>query len=88
MNTKMIKVITYGTYDMFHYGHKRLLERAKLLGDYLIVGVTSDDYDKTRGKINNKQSLMERINSVRLSLRSTKARKLTTSKGSALTSSL
>ena len=64
-NTKMIKVITYGTYDMLHYGHIRLLERAKLLGDYLIVGVTSDDYDKTRGKINNKQSLMERINAVR-----------------------
>ena len=60
----MIKVITYGTYDMFHYGHKRLLERAKALGDYLIVGVTSDDYDKTRGKINNQQSLMERIAAV------------------------
>ena len=56
----MVKVITYGTYDMFHYGHRRLLERAKALGDYLIVGVTSDDYDKTRGKINNQQSLMER----------------------------
>ena len=57
----MIKVITYGTYDMLHYGHIKLLERAKQLGDYLIVGVTSDDYDKTRGKINNQQSLMERI---------------------------
>ena len=61
----MVKVITYGTYDMFHYGHKRLLERAKSLGDYLIVGVTSDDYDKTRGKINNQQSLMERIAAVK-----------------------
>ena len=61
----MVKVITYGTYDMFHYGHRRLLERAKALGDYLIVGVTSDDYDKTRGKINNQQSLMERIAAVR-----------------------
>ena len=60
----MVKVITYGTYDMFHYGHQRLLERAKALGDYLIVGVTSDDYDKTRGKINNQQSLMERIAAV------------------------
>ena len=61
----MVKVITYGTYDMFHYGHRRLLERAKALGDYLIVGVTSDDYDKTRGKINNQQSLMERIAAVK-----------------------
>lgn len=61
----MIKVITYGSYDMFHYGHRRLLERAKALGDYLIVGVTSDDYDKTRGKINLQQSLMERVEAVR-----------------------
>lgn len=61
----MVKVITYGTYDMLHYGHIRLLERAKALGDYLIVGITSDDYDKTRGKINNQQSLMERIAAVK-----------------------
>lgn len=61
----MIKVITYGTYDLLHYGHIRLLERAKALGDYLIVGVTSDDYDKTRGKINNQQSLMERVTAVK-----------------------
>lgn len=61
----MVKVITYGTYDMLHYGHIRLLERAKALGDYLIVGITSDDYDKTRGKINLQQSLTERIEAVR-----------------------
>ena len=61
----MVKVITYGTYDRLHYGHIRLLERAKALGDYLIVGVTSDDYDKVRGKINNQQSLMERIEAVK-----------------------
>lgn len=60
----MVKVITYGTYDVLHYGHIRLLERARALGDYLIVGITSDDYDKTRGKINNQQSLMERIAAV------------------------
>ena len=47
----MTKVITYGTYDLLHYGHIKLLERAKALGDYLIVGVTADDFDKTRGKI-------------------------------------
>ena len=61
----MVKVITYGTYDVLHYGHIRLLERAKALGDYLIVGITSDDYDKTRGKINNQQTLMERIKAVK-----------------------
>lgn len=61
----MVKVITYGTYDLFHYGHQRLLERAKALGDYLIVGVTSDSFDLNRGKINAQQSLMERIESVR-----------------------
>ena len=61
----MIKVITYGTYDMLHYGHIRLLERAKKLGDYLIVGVTSSDYDKYRGKINVEQSLTERIEAIR-----------------------
>lgn len=61
----MIKVITYGTFDLLHYGHIRLLERAKALGDYLIVGVTADDFDKTRGKINVQQSLMERVESVR-----------------------
>ena len=61
----MIKVITYGTYDLLHYGHIRLLERAKALGDYLIVGVTADDFDKNRGKINVTQSLMERIEGVK-----------------------
>lgn len=61
----MVKVITYGTYDLLHYGHIKLLERAKALGDYLIVGVTADDFDKTRGKINVQQTLMERIEAVR-----------------------
>ena len=61
----MIKVITYGTYDLLHEGHIRLLERAKALGDYLIVGVTSDDFDRSRGKINVKQSLTERIEGIK-----------------------
>lgn len=61
----MTKVITYGTFDLLHHGHLRLLKRAKALGDYLIVGVTTDDFDKVRGKINVKQSLMERIEGVR-----------------------
>ncbi len=57
-------VITYGTFDLLHYGHVRLLERAKKLGDFLIVGVTSDDFDKTRGKINIQQTLVERMAAV------------------------
>lgn len=61
----MKKVITYGTYDMLHYGHIRLLERARALGDYLIVGVTSDSFDMTRGKINVKQPLCERMEAVK-----------------------
>lgn len=61
----MVKVITYGTYDLLHMGHIRLLERAKALGDYLIVGVTADDFDKKRGKINIQQSLIERIEGVK-----------------------
>lgn len=61
----MVKVITYGTYDLLHYGHIRLLERAKALGDYLIVGVTAENFDRARGKINVQQSLMERIDAVR-----------------------
>lgn len=58
-------VITYGTYDLLHFGHIALLKRAKALGDYLIVGVTSDAFDKSRGKLNVKQSLVERIDAVR-----------------------
>lgn len=63
----MKKVITYGTFDLFHEGHKRLLERAKNLGDHLIVGVTTDNYDKSRGKLNVHQSLVERIENVKKS---------------------
>jgi len=61
----MKKVITYGTYDLLHYGHIRLLERAKALGDYLIVGVTAEGFDMARGKINVQQSLMERMEAVK-----------------------
>ncbi len=61
----MKKVITYGTFDLFHEGHRRLLERAKALGDYLIVGVTTEQYDIQRGKMNVVDSLMRRIDNVR-----------------------
>lgn len=61
----MKKVITYGTYDLLHRGHVRLLERARELGDYLVVGVTADSFDRGRGKINVVQSLAERMEAVR-----------------------
>ncbi len=61
----MTRVITYGTYDLFHEGHYRLLQRAKQLGDYLIVGVTTEEYDRTRGKLNVIDSLMTRIENVK-----------------------
>ncbi len=61
----MKKVITYGTFDLFHQGHYNLLKRAKALGDYLIVGVTTDNFDLERGKMNTCNNVMERIEAVR-----------------------
>jgi glycerol-3-phosphate cytidylyltransferase len=44
------KVITYGTYDLLHYGHVNLLQRAKSLGDYLIVALSTDEFNHVKGK--------------------------------------
>lgn len=61
----MKKVITYGTYDLLHQGHINLLSRAKDLGDYLIVGVTNDSFDRERGKLNVRNNVLERVEAVK-----------------------
>ncbi len=46
----MKRILTYGTYDLLHYGHIRLLQRAKALGDYLIVALSTDEFNEIKGK--------------------------------------
>lgn len=46
----MKRILTYGTFDLLHYGHIRLLQRAKALGDYLIVALSTDEFNETKGK--------------------------------------
>lgn len=46
----MKRVLTYGTFDLLHYGHIRLLKRAKALGDYLIVAISTDEFNAVKGK--------------------------------------
>ena len=59
----MRKVITYGTYDLLHYGHVKLLQRAKALGDYLIVALSTDEFnwnEKQKQKIPLKKVIFTR----------------------------
>lgn len=46
----MKRILTYGTFDLLHYGHIRLLQRAKALGDYLIVALSTDEFNELKGK--------------------------------------
>ncbi|KRE10463.1 glycerol-3-phosphate cytidylyltransferase [Bacillus sp. Root239] len=62
----MTKVITYGTFDLIHYGHINLLERAKALGDSLIVGISTDEFNDIKGKhsfysYENRKRILESI---------------------------
>ncbi len=45
-----MNILTYGTFDLFHYGHMNLLMRAKQLGDYLIVALSTDEFNRVKGK--------------------------------------
>ena len=68
----MIRVITYGTFDLLHYGHIRLLERAKALGDYLIVALSTDEFNwnqknkKCYFTYNERKKMLEALRAVDL----------------------
>ena len=62
----MKRVMTYGTFDLLHYGHINILKRAKSLGDYLIVGLSSDEFNELKGKksvmsYEERKAILERI---------------------------
>lgn len=63
MSQEKIRVITYGTFDLFHIGHLKLLERARELGDELYVGVSTDEFNALKGK-NTKIPFQQRISIV------------------------
>ncbi len=67
----MKRIITYGTFDLLHYGHINLLRRAKECGDYLIVALSTDEFNKLKGKksffdYNKRKILLEAIRYVDL----------------------
>ena len=55
-----MRVITYGTFDTLHFGHIRLLQRAKKLGTHLTVGLSTDDFNREKGKISLCVTMSER----------------------------
>lgn len=63
----MKRILTYGTFDLLHYGHIRLLKRAKALGDYLIVALSTDEFNEIKGKkaYHTYQTRKEMLESIR-----------------------
>ena len=63
----MKRVLTYGTYDLLHYGHNRLLNRAKELGDYLIVAISTEEFNAVKGKkaYHNYETRKEMLEAIR-----------------------
>lgn len=63
----MKRILTYGTFDLLHYGHIRLLKRAKELGDYLVVAVSTDEFNAIKGKkaYHNYETRKEMLEAVR-----------------------
>ena len=63
----MKRILTYGTYDLLHYGHIRLLKRAKALGDYLVVAISTDEFNAIKGKkaYHNYETRKEMLEAVR-----------------------
>jgi len=63
----MKRVLTYGTYDLLHYGHIRLLKRAKELGDYLIVALSTEEFNSLKGKktYHNYETRKEMLEAIR-----------------------
>ena len=63
----MKRIVTYGTYDLLHYGHIRLLKRAKELGDYLIVAVSTEEFNELKGKktYHNYETRKEMLEAIR-----------------------
>ncbi|MDE6723703.1 MAG: glycerol-3-phosphate cytidylyltransferase [Eubacterium sp.] len=47
----MKRILTYGTFDLLHYGHIEILRRAKALGDYLVVALSTDEFNESKGKV-------------------------------------
>lgn len=63
----MKRILTYGTYDLLHYGHIRLLKRAKELGDYLIVALSTEEFNELKGKktYHNYETRKEMLEAIR-----------------------